>query len=83
MLVKIVHAIASELVSGVESFTIDSMIRVYHVYKYICSVQFYWRSALHCRRDMRNHHNPFLRQGDDGSGIHAQETNICSLLCFS
>ena len=51
------RAMASELISAVESFTIDSMIRGYHVYKDV------WYSfiteMLYCRRDVRNHHDPF------------------------
>ena len=50
------HAMASELVFGVESFIIDSMIRGYHVYKDIWSS---FIEVLHCRRDVWNHHSPF------------------------
>ena len=52
-----VHAMASELISAVESFTIDSIIRGYHVYKDVWSS--FIGEMLYCRRDVRNHHDPF------------------------
>ena len=50
------RAMGSEL-SEVESFTIDSMIRGYHIYKDVWSS--FIGEVLCCRRDVRNHHDPF------------------------
>ena len=41
--------------SAVESFTIDSMIRGYHVCKDVWSS--FIGEMLYCRRDVRNHHD--------------------------
>ena len=53
-----VHAMASELISAVESFTMDSIIRGYHVYKDVWSS--FIGEMLYCQRDVHNHHDPFM-----------------------
>ena len=47
--------------SAVESFTIDSMIRGYHVYKDVWSS--FIGEMLYYRCDVRNHHDPFAIKG--------------------
>ena len=51
------RAMGFELIFAVESFTIDSMIRGYHVYKDVWSS--FIGEMLYCRRDICNHHDPF------------------------
>ena len=48
---------ASGVISTVESFTMDSMIRGHHVYKDIWSS---FIKVLYCQRDVRNYHDPFV-----------------------
>ena len=64
------------MVSEVESFTIDSMIRGYHVYKDV------WLSfigeVLYCHCDVQNYHDPLVSHGQ--TSFLAQALSIF-LLC--
>ena len=79
-----VHAMAFELISAVESFTIDSIIRGYHVYKDVWSS--FIGEMLYCRRDVRNHHDPFaavaVYKGTTVVGHVPIERYLQLLMCF-
>ena len=73
---------ASELASAVESFTIDSMIRGYHVYKDV------WSSFIgevpSCRHDVRNHHDRFAVAVCKGTTVVGHVIRkISAVCCFS
>ena len=45
--------------SEVDSFSVESVIRGYYIYKEVWSSVI--REVLACRRDTRNHHGPFAK----------------------
>ena len=63
---------ASGVISAVKSFTMDSMIRRYHVYKDIWSS--FVGEVLYCRRDVRNYHDPFTVKYSDRPSIIASSS---------
>ena len=74
------RAMASELISAVESFTIDSMIRGYHVYKDVWSS--FIGEMLYCRRDVRNHHDPFAAAVCKGTTVVGHMPRKISAACY-
>ena len=71
---------ASELVSEVESFAIDSTIRGYHVYKDIWSS--FIGEVLYCRRDVRNHHDTFAVAVCKGTTVVGHVPRKISAVCY-
>ena len=71
---------ASELVSGVESFTIDSMIRGYHIYKDTWSS--FKGEVLYCCCDVQYHHNPFAVAVYKGTTVVGHISRKISTVCY-
>jgi len=71
---------ASGIISAVESFTMDSMIRGYHVYKDIWST--FVGEVLYCRRDVRNHHDPFAVAVCKGTTVVGHVPRKISATCY-
>ena len=68
------------MASEVESFTIDSMIRGYHVYKDVWSS--FIGEVLYCRRDIRNHHDPFAVAMCKGTTVVGHVPRKISAVCY-
>jgi len=74
------RAMASELISAVESFTIDSMIRGYYVYKDVWSS--FIGEVLYCKRDVSNHHDLFVVAVCKGTTVVGHMPRKISAACY-